>query len=130
MTALYPTLSVEGKPLYRVTGATGNTRSSPLSTTIAAAGFTESIGFNGIGLIMQIEALEVTGGGDNVIIQTSKTADFAQSETLLTEAFASKAIGDVLTVEIEPNVGFVRVSNTSTGAVAVRYWRRPSKLSA
>lgn len=130
MTALYPTISPTGKPLYRVTAATGNTRTNPLSTTIPASGFTESIGFNGIGLILQIMAEEASGGADAIVIEHSPTASFAQSETLQSFGFASKVAGDAITVEVEPNIGFLRISNTATGAISVKYWRRPSKLSA
>lgn len=128
MSAIYPTLHAE--PLYAHRANSSNVLTEPQTTTIpATTGFSKVIGFGGMPIIVQIELLTDADSDDDVLIESGgiNDANLAKPTTLATQAIDNLVTGNVVTVNLDANVGYWRIKNTSSAAIKVTYFYKPNR---
>lgn len=110
-----------GVALRRATGATGNTLTSPETTTIPAGGYTEVVGGADC-LEMMFEAVFAAAATGDVVVRELTTPGAAAGETFSTDTLAGELIWRFNAGE--PLSGFFQVYNNTDQAATIYVQKR------
>ena len=135
MGAHYDTTSYIPSVLRKVAASTGNAPEIPYNEIIPASGYSESSGFGGTRVDIEImNAAESTDSGsdDQILIETQSDGAFT-NDGLANEEFGTIPFGDippggcVMIRNLEGGQQYFRINNTSTVPVKVKYWYNPNR---
>lgn len=125
MSAIYPAVG-ESITLRRVTDASGNTLTEPQVYTIAAGGYSESVGFGNTPIDLAIRIEGTLSNSSDVELETSDTPTFTVAHKEADIELKHLTAGStVLSKDIEGDGLYFRIKNTSPVAVTVIMTRKP-----
>ena len=136
MTAIYPRVNAEPIMLRAVADGTGNDLNVPYSTVIASGAYSESLGFGGKVVdieLKNVEASTASSSDDEVLIEKSLDPLFATTPIVTEEdgtvPFESIPAGQTVTVRnVEGIRNYFRIKNTSDVDISVSVWYTPNRV--
>lgn len=127
--SIYPTLNHE--PLYarQVTNSTANILTEPQSNDLAAAAYSEWIGFSGSPFNANLSLKANAGGGDAVAIEICRDISSAVASAHPDSPISIDGLlqFQIVNFGLEGSPGFWRIRNTATIAVTVSFFRLPNR---
>lgn len=134
MAAFHSTTSSFPRRLRAVDDGTGNDLAEPESFVIESGGYSESFGFGGHQLTIELRNVDesASGSDDDILIETFSDGDFDTTPVVTEEygtiAFPSIPVGGTVMVRnLEAGNQYCRINNTSDVDIEVNYWVRPNR---
>lgn len=135
MSAIYPRVNHEPINLRATVDGTGNDLDVPYSTVIASSEYSESIGFGGLVIDLELRNVDenASAADGEVLIETSTDRTFAATPIVTEEygtvPFESVPVNQTVMVRnVEGGSNHIRINNTSDVDISVKVWYTPNRV--